>query len=64
VTVIAKYPTPKEIEKASHEQICRWRRFLPSPATDEQVAVLERIEERFKHYGGFTSEISKKIGWG
>lgn len=25
------FPTMQQVEKADHEQICRWCRFLPSP---------------------------------
>ena len=56
-------PTIEEIEKADREQICRWWRFLGSPMTDEEVIVMNRIAERFDEVGGFTPEISKRIGW-
>lgn len=69
------YPTLEEVETASHEQICRWWRFLESPGvsaigTKEFETVLERerkvmnrIGERLQAFGGFTPEISKRIGW-
>ncbi|GAG56035.1 unnamed protein product [marine sediment metagenome] len=56
-------PTLEEVEGASRKQICRWYRFLPSPKTDEEVEVINRIVERFNKYGGFTPELSKDIGW-
>ena len=71
-----KYPTLEQVEKADHEQICKWYRFLPSPASDMvgkpnfdgileiEVKIMNRISERLKEFGGFTPEISKKIGWG
>jgi len=55
-------PTLEEVEVADHEQICRWYRFLPSPL-EHQVYIMDRIVERYKEFGGFTTEISKKIGW-
>ena len=71
------YPTLEEVDAADHEQICRWYRFLPSPgagavgeisfqeALTREAAIMNRIAERLlKEFGGFTSEISKKIGWG
>lgn len=72
-----KYPTLKEVNRASREEICRWWRFLPSPGTDhvnenreefnknliEEVEIQKAISQRFKELGGFKSEISKKIGW-
>jgi DNA-binding ferritin-like protein len=30
---------------------------------EQEVAVMDRIAERFKEVGGFTPEISKHIGW-
>jgi len=72
-----KYPTPDEVDGASHTQICIWWRYLPSPgmgAIDEQWDVfeaaqksegeiLDRIGRRLKEFGGFTPFISKAIGW-
>ena len=57
-------PMIEQVEKADREQICRWWRFLSSPETDEEVEVMNRIAERFDEVGGFTPEISKRIGWG
>ena len=69
------YPTIEQVNAASHEQICRWWRFSKSPGVDaigradfEQVlereaAVMDRIGERLKEFGGFTPEISKHLGW-
>jgi len=72
-----KYPSMSAVEKADREQICRWHRFLPSPGwsalnkvmedfqkqMDAEAKIMDRIEERFKEMGGFTPELSKKIGW-
>jgi len=55
--------TVEEVEQADHEQICRWYRFLPSPQTDDETKAMTRIVERFNELGGFTPELSKKIGW-
>lgn len=69
------YPTREQIEAADHEQLCRWHRFLQSPGLgrvgfddfEEAMTVeakkSERIAERLKVFGGFTPEISKRIGW-
>lgn len=69
------YPTLEQVEQASHIQLARWHRFLPSPGSRaigqdnfqevfaQQAAILDRIEERFKELGGMTPEISKGIGW-
>ena len=56
-------PTLEDVEKANHEQLARWYRFLPSGDTKEQQKVLDRIAERFKQLGGMTPVISKKIGF-
>lgn len=70
-----RYPTFVEVEVASHEQLCRWYRFLPSPGAsaigtnnvqrvlDGERLVMGRIVERVKELGGFTPEISKELGW-
>jgi ssRNA-specific RNase YbeY (16S rRNA maturation enzyme) len=69
------YPTIEEIEKADREQLCRWHRFLHSPGwdaigqenfkevMDREKVILDHIEIRLLRFGGFTPEISKKIGW-
>ena len=56
-------PTMEQVERANHEQLGRWYRFLPSGDTKEQQKVLDRIAERFKALGGMTPAISKKIGF-
>lgn len=76
-----KYPTTPEVQAASHEQPCRWHRFLNSPGmtvidredmTDAEkgdviraeLDVMNLIHHRlFAELGGFTSQISKRIGW-
>lgn len=70
-----KYPTEKEVEYATREQLGFWYRFLDSPgnshigATDFYVylekegKIMDRICEKFKEMGMFTPELSKKIGW-
>ena len=62
------YPTIAQVEAADREQICRWWRFLPSPAWNTKIVcdektIMDRIIVRYKEFGGFTPEISRKIGW-
>ena len=69
------YPSIEEVESASHEQICRWYRHLPSPgfrrvgyddfeaAMNREAPIMTRIAERLTEGGGFTPEISKRLGW-
>jgi len=57
------YPTIEEVNKASRLEICRWWRFLPSPVNKAQAEVNVRLAERFKEVGGFTTQISKQLGW-
>ena len=57
------FPTLQEVEKASHEQLARWYRFLPAGDTKEQQQVMDRIAERFKKLGGMTPALEKKIGF-
>jgi hypothetical protein len=58
------FPTMDQVEKADHEQLARWYRFLPSGNTTEQEKIMKRIAARFKILGGMTPEVSKKIGFG
>ena len=57
------FPTMAQVEKADHEELARWFRFLPSGDTREQQEIQDRIGERFKALGGMTSAMSKKIGF-
>jgi hypothetical protein len=57
------FPTLEQVEKANHEQLARWYRFLPSGETKEHQRVLDRLAQRFKAMGGMTEQISKKIGF-
>jgi hypothetical protein len=58
------FPTMEEVEKADHEQLAKWYRFLPCGETTEQQKIMDRIEERFKKLGGMTPELSDRIGFG
>ena len=58
------FPRIEEVEKASHEELARWYRFLPSGDTKEQQKIADRIEKRFKQLGGMTDALSDKIGYG
>ena len=74
----SSYPTADEVDAASHEQLARWMRFLPSPGEfavsrddrDEferamvwESAILNRIVERFNAAGRWNPVLSKKVGW-
>ena len=56
------FPTIKEVQKATKEQLARSYRFLPSGDTPEQQKIMALIQKRFKVLGGMTSALSKKIG--
>ena len=59
---IARYQ--KEIDGMSHEALCRYWRFAKCPDPLLQGEVGEYFKHRlFNHFGGFTPEISKKLGW-
>jgi len=57
------FPTMEQVEKASHEQLARWYRFLPSGDTREQQKILDKVSEKFKKLGGMTPALEKKIGF-
>ena len=52
-----------QVEKASHEQLAHWYRFLPSGDSKEQQLILGKVAERFKKFGGMTPSVEKKIGF-
>lgn len=58
------FPTKEQVEKATHEELARWFRFLPEGDTPEEKKLLDRIAERFEKLGGMTTALSKKIGRG
>jgi len=58
-----EFPTMDQVEKASHEDLARWYRFLLASGKEQQ-AILDKIADRFKKLGGMTPEISKRIGHG
>jgi len=58
-----KFPTIEQVNNADREQICRWHRFLPTADNDPDAEVQKRLWERFNEVGGFTPELSKRIGW-
>lgn len=54
------FPTMEQVEKASHEQLAKWYRFLPSGDTNEQQEIQDRIAERFKQLGGMNPACQKR----
>jgi len=58
------FPTMEQVEKASHEDLARWHRFLSAGDLPEQKRVMKRIAERFEKMGGMTDQISKRVGYG
>ena len=59
---LEKYPTLEQVEAANREQLCRWHRFLRSPMTSDEVELNHRIFARWQEVGGFTPEISRRLG--
>ena len=69
------YPTYKEIDNASHHQLVKWHRFLPSPGQNhigkdnfdellqDEIDKMEFLRTRlYCVFGGVTTELSKQIG--
>lgn len=54
-----------KIDKMTREEMCRLYRFAPSghPYFVTGTEITDYFDKRFKELGGFSSEISKKIGW-
>lgn len=61
------YTTLKnEVDQLSHEEICRHWRFGTGKKIwqDGLHPISNYFKNRlFNHFGGFTPEISKRIGW-
>ena len=69
------YPTLDQVKNANREQLAEWYRFLPSPGWNSinaenfdeilnlQAKTMDEIVKRFGEMGGFTPEISKRVGW-
>ena len=60
----AKAVYRKKIDEMSHEEMARLWRFAPvgHPIFDTRNGLAEYFERRFNELGGWTSEVSKKIG--
>jgi len=64
------FPTMKDVESATVEQLARWYRFLPVGDTMTQRNVVHQITERLKKKGAINENgdiaaaVSKKIGYG
>lgn len=52
-----------KIDRMPHEEMCRLWRFAPVGHPYLQGVVGDYFSQRLKELGGFTSEISKRIGW-
>lgn len=55
-----------EIDALTHEEMCRMWRFgtMKIEWRTSGFTACEYFKERlFTHFGGFTAEISKRIGW-
>jgi hypothetical protein len=56
----------EEIDNLTHEEMCNyWRNGGGNPIWfDVREESSKYFHDRlFKHFGGFTPEISKKVGW-
>jgi len=56
----------KEVSELSHYQMCYMWRFQKGKSDyfDNTKEISKYFSDRlFKHFGGFTPEISKQLGW-
>lgn len=53
----------KQIDEMSREDMCRKWRFAPAGDPCFAAEAGDYFQERFNTLGGFSAEISKKIGW-
>lgn len=57
-----KDTTIDQVNRMTHEELCRHWRFDPVGSWIHGDPVTERAMERYREFGGMTVEISKKIG--
>jgi len=58
------YPeTLDKINNAQKVELARWSRFLILPSNKDEEDKINLILKRFMSLGGFTPQLSKKIGW-
>lgn len=62
------WPTLEQVEGCEDVEAClRWNRFLPSPAADHQVAVINAVVARLKVLRDRDNDAyvraSKNLGW-
>jgi hypothetical protein len=59
------YLAEDSISRMSHEEMARSIRFAPSgdPLFDDRLPLYEIFSKRFNELGGWTPELSKRIGW-
>lgn len=55
------FPTLAEVEAADQEKLAYWYRFLVSPATAKETAIMKRMMARFHAGGGWTPAVSKAV---
>jgi hypothetical protein len=55
----------KKIDAMSHSEMASLWRFAPAghPVFDSTLPLFNYFKTRFDSMGGFTPEISKKLGW-
>lgn len=63
------YPTAEQVRASDDvEAVLRWNRFLPSPANDEQVTVIDAVIKRLGELRARDNDAyvraSKNLGWG
>jgi hypothetical protein len=54
----------QQIESMTHEELCKLWRFADDENPLMQGDAGDLVAKRLVRFGGFTPEISKKLGWG
>jgi hypothetical protein len=58
-----EFPTMEQVDSADHEQLARWYRMLRGGQTESERLILHEIFTLFTQKGGWTEELSRKIGY-
>lgn len=58
-----KYPTIEEVDNAARGQLAIWYRYLPIGRNEQELEIVKIITKRLNESGGWTPELSKRVGW-
>lgn len=59
-----RFPTAEQVDVGTAYEVMRWNRFLPSPRTENEVEILQKIVVRLRGFSQTDrTAASKAVGW-